>query len=138
MATTSCERSKLWVEREKPGIREYVDSIWRKWELDSCPAGLDYFLLYCGAEFGLRQTRDWVILCSKDLPAGAVKELSSEQAMLLIDRIELLWRRRLRSTPGWEAERSARVNKVNRVVKRAKSLAQEAATSHLEESPSVL
>lgn len=122
---TSRERSKLWVERELPGSAGLIDSLWNNWCLDDCPAGLDYFLLHCGAALGLRQTRDWVSLCSQDLSAREVKDLSPSDALLLLDRMELLWRRRLRSSPGWETHRAAWVNLVNRVMRRTRDLAQE-------------
>ena len=122
---SSRERSKLWVERELPGHHRTIEFLWEEWELDSCPAGLDYFLLHCGVAFGPRQVKDWVVLCSKDLPAKSIKDLSLSEGLLLMDRIELLWRRRMRSSPGWDSYRSSWVNVVNRVMKRARNLAQE-------------
>jgi hypothetical protein len=136
---TSRERSKLWVLKELPSSsKALVDFLWEDWKLDACPAGLDYLLLHCGVAFGRKHTRDWVALCSQDIPAKDISEVTLSDALLLIDRIELLWRRRLRSSPGWEANRSARVNAVNRVMKRARNLAQEAALAHQKEFSCVI
>jgi lysozyme family protein len=130
---TSRERSKFWVEQELPAKRGLIDELWIMWELDACPAGLDYFLLHIGVAFGKRLARDWVRLCSQDLPAKEVQDLTASEAQLLISRIEVVWRRRLRSSPGWKEHRSAWVNIVNRVARRARNLAQEALSTHTKE-----
>lgn len=123
---TSSERSKLWVEQETSSGSARIQNFWWMWDLDDCPAGLDYLLLHLGAELGIKQVREWAKLCMEDFQVESIHSLSHEQAMVLIDRIELLWRRRLRSSPGWETYRIRWVNQLNRVIKRARNLATEA------------
>lgn len=99
--------------------------MWDSVELDKFPAGLDYLVLHLCAELGKGQVRSWFALCGEDMPK-LPSALSCEQTLVMIDRIELLWRRRLRSSPGWETYRIRWVNQLNRVIKRARNLATEA------------
>src|SRR5262245_18881370 len=121
---SSRERSKLWVQQENPGTPDVlVNQLWNDWRFDQIPSGLDYFLLHCAVAFGRLLTLDWIKLC--DPGTRRLQNIPFEEAVILIDKIELVWRRRLRSLPGWETHRAAWVNKVNRVKKRAMELVEE-------------
>ena len=107
-------------------MEQVLDDIWIAMGLDFYPPGMDYYLLDCGASAGYSTAERWLGILL-EIPPGIDKfwieatkrlRLYSDLAPIL-DGLEMFRRRRARAEPGWDDERSRRVNRLIRAKSRA-------------------
>ncbi len=107
-------------------MEQVLDDIWLAMGLDLYPPGMDYYLLDCGATAGYATAERWLGILL-EIPPGIDKFWieATERLRLypdlepLLDGLEMFRRRRARAEPGWEEDRSRRVNRLIRAKSRA-------------------
>lgn len=128
---TKAEAFAAILSAESAGDRcfqeQVLDDLWFTMGLDHYPPGLDYYLLDCGAAVGYSTTERWLGILL-EIPQGVSDKFWIEATKRLrlypdlgplIDGIEMFRRRRARAEPGWDEERSVRVNRLIRAKSRA-------------------
>lgn len=113
-------------EGDKLIMEQVLDDIWFTMGLDHYPPGVDYYLLDCGATAGYATAERWLGILL-NVPSGtdkfwieATKRLRLYPDLApIFDGLEMFRRRRARAEPGWDDDRSRRVNRLIRAKSRA-------------------
>lgn len=97
---------------------------WMEVKADDLPEGLDYFVFACASNVSYDVAASWVRHLLGLPQVGRIDEfvikiLRDVDPEVMISGIEMLWRRRLKSSPNWTDVGRKQTNHVNRVKHRA-------------------
>lgn len=110
-----------------PDAADFSELTWSQCHAEVLPTGLDYFLFDCALHVGCDVALIWLrhVLGLGQAPkmdTQLVAALKEHDPEVLISGIEMLWRRRLKSSPNWTDVGRKQTNHVNRVKHRALKL----------------
>lgn len=113
----------------------FAEMTWSEIHADFLPPGLDYFLFDLAQSIDVDTATSWLrrVLglphAGQPLAASEATYAASYDPEPLMDGVEMLWRRRLKSSPNWVDVGRKQTNHINRVKHRALKLIYERASA---------
>lgn len=130
----------LWLGREATysnvrdldftdALEVYRECIWDPLRCNELPLGVDYFAFDCGICCGVEVTKRWLqmvvgIMRDQGMSHEVIQRAHARDSRGLVEGLEFLRRRRLKSHPGWPLFQEAWTNRVNRAKRRALAMAE--------------
>lgn len=110
-----------------PDTESFSELTWSQCYGELLPTGLDYFIFDCAMHVGTDVVLNWLrnvlgLQSNAKMEPSIIPALREHDAEVLISGIEMLWRRRLKSSPDWTDVGRKQTNHVNRVKHRALKL----------------
>jgi lysozyme family protein len=127
-------RSFEWAEDDLvcvlPDVGSFSELTWVKIYAEYLPAGLDYFVFDCALHVGDDVALIWLrhvlgFPQHAKMEPALIQVIKQTDVEVLISGIEMLWRRRLKSSPNWTDVGRKQTNHINRVRHRALKLMEE-------------
>jgi lysozyme family protein len=110
-----------------PDAGAYADLTWGTCYAEILPTGLDYFIFDCAMHVGVDVAISWLrnvlgLGQVAKMEPSVIRALKESDPEVVISGVEMLWRRRLKSSPNWTDVGRIQTNHVNRVKHRALKL----------------